>query len=45
VIPLGDRGMQDLTIIERTPRGIETTRAGACRFVPLVSRDAFPDDE
>jgi protein-L-isoaspartate(D-aspartate) O-methyltransferase len=44
VIPLGDRGIQDLTIIERTPRGLRTTRAGACRFVPLVSREAFPAD-
>ena len=41
VIPVGDRALQDLTVIERTPRGLKTTRAGACRFVPLVSEAAF----
>jgi len=41
VIPLGDRALQDLTILERTPSGYRTTRAGPCRFVPLVSDEAF----
>ena len=44
VIPVGDRALQDLTVIERTPRGLKTSRAGACRFVPLVSRAAFAED-
>jgi protein-L-isoaspartate(D-aspartate) O-methyltransferase len=44
IIPIGDRALQDLTVIERTPRGLRTTRAGACRFVPLVSRAAFTVD-
>jgi protein-L-isoaspartate(D-aspartate) O-methyltransferase len=41
VIPVGDRALQDLTVLERTPSGYRTTRAGACRFVPLVSQEAF----
>jgi len=41
VIPVGDRALQDLTVLERTPTGYRTTRAGACRFVPLVSDEAF----
>jgi protein-L-isoaspartate(D-aspartate) O-methyltransferase len=44
VIPIGDRALQDLTVIERTPRGLRTTRVGPCRFVPLVSRNAFAAD-
>jgi protein-L-isoaspartate(D-aspartate) O-methyltransferase len=44
IIPVGDRALQDLTVVERTPRGLRTTRAGACRFVPLVSNDAFTSD-
>jgi protein-L-isoaspartate(D-aspartate) O-methyltransferase len=41
VIPIGDRALQDLTIIERTHGGYRTTYAGPCRFVPLVSAEAF----
>jgi protein-L-isoaspartate(D-aspartate) O-methyltransferase len=41
VIPIGDRALQDLTIIERVDDGFRTTHAGACRFVPLVSDEAF----
>ncbi len=41
VIPIGDRALQDLTIIERRADGFRTTRAGACRFVPLLSDAAF----
>jgi len=41
VIPIGDRALQDLTIIERVDDGFRTTNAGACRFVPLVSDEAF----
>ncbi len=43
VIPIGDRALQDLTVLERTPTGYRTTRAGACRFVPLVSQEAFEE--
>jgi protein-L-isoaspartate(D-aspartate) O-methyltransferase len=41
VVPLGDRALQELTIIERTVNGLRTTQAGPCRFVPLVSDEAF----
>jgi protein-L-isoaspartate(D-aspartate) O-methyltransferase len=41
VLPLGDRSLQDLTIVERTPAGFRERTAGACRFVPLVSSEAF----
>ncbi len=41
VIPIGDRALQDLTIIERVDDNFRTTHAGACRFVPLVSDEAF----
>ena len=41
VIPIGDRALQDLTIFERMEQGMRTTRAGPCRFVPLLSREAF----
>jgi protein-L-isoaspartate(D-aspartate) O-methyltransferase len=44
IIPIGDRAIQDLTVVERTRRGFRTTRAGACRFVPLVSHAAFTSD-
>jgi protein-L-isoaspartate(D-aspartate) O-methyltransferase len=43
VIPLGDRTLQELTVVRRTADGYRTATAGACRFVPLVSQDAFAD--
>ena len=43
VIPVGDLASPDLMIYERTPVGYETTSAGPCRFVPLVSPAAFED--
>ncbi len=41
VIPLGDRALQDLTTVERTASGYRHHTAGPCRFVPLVSSEAF----
>jgi len=41
VIPLGDEQLQYLTIFERTPGGLRQHGAGPCRFVPLVSPEAF----
>jgi protein-L-isoaspartate(D-aspartate) O-methyltransferase len=41
VIPVGDRALQDLTVVERTTSGLATSYAGPCRFVPLVSEEAF----
>jgi protein-L-isoaspartate(D-aspartate) O-methyltransferase len=43
VIPVGDRAVQTLYSVERTPRGFVNHSAGSCRFVPLVSPQAFPD--
>ena len=41
VIPIGDRALQELTVFERTTDGYRPTYAGPCRFVPLVSEEAF----
>jgi protein-L-isoaspartate(D-aspartate) O-methyltransferase len=41
VIPVGTRDGQDLLVVEKTAEGLVVTRRGACRFVPLVGRDAF----
>jgi protein-L-isoaspartate(D-aspartate) O-methyltransferase len=41
VIPVGDRTLQMLYSVERTPDGYLDHSAGSCRFVPLVSPDAF----
>ena len=43
VIPVGDRAYQDLCVIKRTADGYSEYSAGACRFVPLVSPEAFDD--
>ena len=42
-VPVGDFALQVLTIAERTATGIRTWTEGACRFVPLIGRHAFPD--
>ncbi len=41
VIPLGDRAIQVLSIVERTPDGYRERTSDSCRFVPLVSPEAF----
>ncbi|UCG86628.1 MAG: protein-L-isoaspartate(D-aspartate) O-methyltransferase [Gemmatimonadota bacterium] len=43
VIPLGDRAVQVLYSVERTTSGFVDHTAGSCRFVPLVSPQAFED--
>jgi protein-L-isoaspartate(D-aspartate) O-methyltransferase len=42
VAPVGDQAEQDLVILERHADGWLERRAGGVRFVPLVSRLAFP---
>jgi protein-L-isoaspartate(D-aspartate) O-methyltransferase len=42
VIPIGDRAVQVLYSVERTPNGYRNHTSGSCRFVPLVSPHAFP---
>lgn len=41
VIPVGDLALQELTVIHRTPEGMLERSVGSCRFVPLVSAEAF----
>jgi protein-L-isoaspartate(D-aspartate) O-methyltransferase len=41
LIPLGDRGAQTLTLIERTEAGVRHTPLGAAVFVPLVGEHGF----
>jgi len=43
VVPVGDRSFQDLCVIRRTATGYSERSHGACRFVPLVSPEAFHD--
>jgi protein-L-isoaspartate(D-aspartate) O-methyltransferase len=45
VIPIGNRALQELTVIERRTDGLHTRLAGGCRFVPLVSPEAFEGRE
>jgi protein-L-isoaspartate(D-aspartate) O-methyltransferase len=44
VAPIGDHDVQELVILERRGSGWHERRAGGVRFVPLVSRLAFPED-
>ncbi len=41
VLPVGGREQQDLIVIERLENGFEERRKGPCRFVPLISPEAF----
>jgi protein-L-isoaspartate(D-aspartate) O-methyltransferase len=41
LIPVGDRGAQTLTLIERGADGIRQTTLGAALFVPLVGEHGF----
>ncbi len=43
LIPLGDRGAQTLTLIERVAGGTRQTPLGAALFVPLVGEHGFDD--
>jgi protein-L-isoaspartate(D-aspartate) O-methyltransferase len=42
LIPLGDRVAQKLTLIRKTPLGIETEEVADCVFVPLLGRFGWP---
>jgi protein-L-isoaspartate(D-aspartate) O-methyltransferase len=41
VIPVGDRDQQELMLVEQTDEGPRVSRRGACRFVPLISSEAY----
>ncbi len=45
VVPIGDRALQDLTVVQRTAAGFRQHTAGPCRFVPLVSPEGFGPGE
>jgi protein-L-isoaspartate(D-aspartate) O-methyltransferase len=45
VIPIGDLASQELVVLQRTSRGIEERSAGGVRFVPLISRLAFAEEQ
>ena len=42
VVPVGDRDRQELVCVLRTGEGVSLRMLGACRFVPLIGREAFP---
>ena len=41
IIPLGAKGAQALTLVRRTPHGLQATAIGKARFVPLVGEHGF----
>lgn len=41
VIPVGERGHQQLYLITKTPDGIERSAKGGCAFVPLIGEHGF----
>jgi protein-L-isoaspartate(D-aspartate) O-methyltransferase len=42
-VPVGDLGLQLLTIAERRSAGVHRWTEGACRFVPLIGPHGFPE--
>ena len=45
VIPVGDLREQSLMKVVRTMDGVVTRALGACRFVPLIGRDAWSESD
>ncbi|MCJ7796696.1 MAG: protein-L-isoaspartate(D-aspartate) O-methyltransferase [Thermoleophilia bacterium] len=45
VIPVGDRGVQQLRLIRRRGQGFVETGVLDCRFVPLVGQAAYPETD
>jgi protein-L-isoaspartate(D-aspartate) O-methyltransferase len=45
VIPVGNRGVQQLRLIHRRDQEFVETNVLDCRFVPLVGRAAYPEDD
>ena len=44
VVPVGDRQEQTLMKIVKTAHGFTTQTLTACRFVPLIAEDAWPNE-
>ena len=42
LIPVGSLEGQDLMLVTRTRGGFPSNKLGPCRFVPLISSDAWP---
>ena len=42
IVPVGTLDQQDLVHVLRTDEGLALRMLGACRFVPLIGREAFP---
>ena len=45
VIPVGQRRVQQLLHVAKTPRGTTVRKLGECRFVPLLGRGAWSEAE
>jgi protein-L-isoaspartate(D-aspartate) O-methyltransferase len=45
VIPVGQRRVQRLLYVAKTPRGTTVRQLGECRFVPLIGRGAWSEAE
>ena len=43
VVPIGCLKRQELTLIIRTMHGMQVYSLGACRFVPLIGQEGFPE--
>lgn len=41
IIPLGEHGAQQLTVVQRGPQGVSTRPIGGARFVPLLGEHGF----
>ncbi|MGH7462089.1 MAG: protein-L-isoaspartate(D-aspartate) O-methyltransferase [Longimicrobiales bacterium] len=42
LIPIGDRDLQRLTLVQKTDQGLTTEEISACVFVPLLGRFGWP---
>lgn len=45
IVPVGDRHEQTLMKVVRSADGLTTRTLTACRFVPLIAEDAWPDNK
>ena len=45
VLPVGSLRMQELVRVTKTSHGVQLERLGPCAFVPLISSDAWHEDD
>jgi protein-L-isoaspartate(D-aspartate) O-methyltransferase len=45
VVPVGDRYSQTLTLVRKTKEGLKFEYHGGCRFVPLIGKYGWPEEE